>query len=65
MDYIQSTLLPETLLKRRELAPHYPNILGLERNQEVIDQAFIDWVSSYPAEYNDYMVYLRMFVHSH
>jgi len=65
MDYIQNTLFPETLLKRIELAPHYPDVSSLERNQAVIDSAFLDWVSLYPGEYNDYVVYLRLFIHAH
>ena len=64
-DYISDTLVPETVEKRAELAPHYPDLLILERNQQVIDQAFADWVTHYPTEYTSYKNYLEQFISKH
>lgn len=64
-DYILNTLIPETQRKRFELAPHYPDLLTIERDKQIIDQAFVFWVTTYPQEYETYKVYLELFLRSH
>jgi len=65
LDYINETLLTEIVEKRLELAPHYPDLLTLERDQLIIDQAFADWVINYPLEYKNYQSYLNEFIAQH
>lgn len=64
-DYITGTLIPETQAERVVLAPHYPDIATLERDQTIIDQAFLSWVATYPNEYEAYKSYLEAFLRSH
>lgn len=64
-EYIRLNLIPEIHIKRHELAPHYPKRENLERNSEVIHQAYISWIELYPEEYDAYLNYLEIYIRNH
>lgn len=62
IDSIRNVMYLETLVERRQLAPHYPDINSIERTELARTTAFLSWIDVYPAEYSDYYSYLAIYI---
>ena len=64
MDTMKNHIYPMLMDNRDNLAPHYPDFQNIERSMEARKLAMLAWIEQYPAEYDDYYNYLRIFVTS-
>lgn len=60
-DNIVSTIIPEIHNERGILAPHYPDRSGLSRDITSLENAFQNWISNYPNEFEAYLKYLKVY----
>ena len=57
-DYIRGTIMAEAEAKRIEIAPNFPKREDLSEGGDYSD-LFISWVSTYPEEYDRYILYIQ------
>lgn len=58
---IQNEFIPLIHGSRDSIAPNYPDQSQLQRDKQIIDQAFYNWMDLYPNEYANYLNYLNLF----
>ncbi len=63
--HIQNVIIPEIHAQRATLAPNFPETEELERNQSVIDAAYISWIENHPTEHLAYLKYLIQYTEDH
>jgi hypothetical protein len=63
--HIQNEFVPEIHSKRLILAPNFPDRDTLQRDEVVIEMAFIDWIQNHSQEYTAYLKYLLSFIEDH
>ena len=61
LEKIRDEFIPEVHSSRDSIAPHYPDQSQLQRDDQIIDQAFYSWIDMYPSEYDNYLNYLNLF----
>lgn len=62
-DYIRQTVIPEVLVHRNELAPHYPiQVTNSEEEKKILIK---DWIINYEAEYQNYIAYFEAYLRSY